>query len=439
MQFIARQPIFDATRTLQGYELLFRNSARNRFSGGDPEFASKKVIDTAVMVGLDLLSEGQSLLLNCTHDLVVDGYPTLFPPDLTVIEVLESVEPDASLVAALQELKAAGYRIALDDYVDQPRFAPLVELAAIIKVDFRATPVELRRRMVDRYGKDGRQLLAEKVETDEDFAAAADMGYSLFQGYFFCRPNMMTARKLPVLPDTRFRVERALAASRLDLIEIEQLVKSEPALCYRLLRYLASPGFYLQTEIRSILQALALLGEEELRRWLLLISAVITADAEPNPLLVSTALARARFAELLAPYTGMPAPALFLLGLFSRMDAIANRPLPQILDEVVLPVEVRQALREQKNQLWRCHQIVVAYESGDWALCEELRRQRGVPASALRETYVEALRWANRVTNAGPRDSARPLDNWPAERTRSISRILPAATTLGNRARYLSR
>jgi len=398
MLFIARQPIFDVERRMQAYELLFRQSSENRFSGRDPDLASQEAIDTAVLVGLDVLAGGYSIFLNCPHDFIVRGYPTLFPPDFTVIEVLETVEPDSDVIAALRELKRAGYRIALDDYVDRPNFAPLVELADILKVDFLATPPSARLELVRRYANRERQLLAEKVETEEEFSEGLRLGFTLFQGYLLGKPDMMATRKVPVLPDTHIRIERTLSAPRLNLIEIEQLIKSEPALCYRLLRYLKSPGFYLQTEVQSILQVLALLGEGELRKWLTLIASVVTIGGEHNPRLIAAALAHARFAELLGPYDGLSGSSLFLMGLFSRMESIVNRPLPVILRDVVLPVEVQAALSGEANLLRQYQELTLAYETGDWATCRPLRGQLHIPEAELRGAYREARAWAGRLT-----------------------------------------
>jgi len=399
MPFIARQPIFDCERRIHAYELLFRDSAQNHFADVDPDRASQSAFDTAVLLGLDVLSEGYSLFLNCPHDFLVERYPTLFPPDFTVIEVLETVEPDAPVLTALGELKDAGYRIALDDYVDEPRFAPLVELADIIKVDFRATPAKQRAELVERYHHGRRQLLAEKIETQEELLKAARAGFSLFQGYLLGKPEMLTTEKVPVLADTHLRIQRALSSGTLDLIALEQLIKSEPALCYRLLRYLQSPPFYLQTEIVSILHALALLGERELRKWLALMASVVAAGGEPNPEPIARALARARFAELLAPFVGLPGSSLYLTGLFAQMARLVNRPLATIVDEVALPQEVCAALAGEAGPLRQCQELVAAYERGDWLACDSLRRRLQVPEIELRAMRREAGVWASRMTN----------------------------------------
>ena len=418
MQFIARQPIVDVERRVQAYELLFRESPENRFGGGDPDLASQEAFDTAVLVGLDTLAEGYSIFLNCPRDFLLERYATLFPPDFTVIEVLETVEPEDQVLAALEELKRAGYRIALDDYVDQPRFAPLVELADILKIDFRATPPAARRELAARYRDGGRQLLAEKVETEEEFSEAAQLGFGLFQGYLLGEPEMLATRKAPVLPDTHLRIRRALWAEHLDLIAIEQLIKSEPALCYRLLRYLKSPAFYLQAEIESILHVLALLGAEELRKWLTLMSSVVAAGGEPDPEPIANALALARWAELLAPFVGQAGPALFLTLLFSQMEKIVHRRLRRIVDEVVLPEEVRAALLGEAGPLRQCQQLVEACEGGDWARGDVLLRRFQIPEVELAAMRREARLWAGRVTNFPLAIEDRLPLRAPAERAR---------------------
>lgn len=396
MLYIARQPIFDRQRKTQAYELLFRASEENSYNGSDPEMASKSTMDTAVLVGLDVLSDGHDIFLNCTHGLLIGGYPSLFPPSVTVVEVLETVEPTPAVLTACKQLKDAGYRIALDDFVDHPRFAPLIEMADIIKVDFRLTPPKERNEIVRRYGVNGRTMLAEKVETHEEFNQAANGGFELFQGYFFCKPNIMSTHKLPGISDQSFRILAVLGKPDLDLIEIEQVIKSEPALSYRLLRYLNSPAFYLQTEIRSILQALTLLGEHDLRKWLLLVYTVAAGGAK-NPELVNAALVRARFAELLGPHAHLSGASLFIVSLLSLMGAILNIPLPTLMQQISVPDEIADAVLGEPNALRRCHDLVVAYEAGDWASCETLRQELHIHREHLRPAYLEALQWARRL------------------------------------------
>ena len=321
-RFIARQPIFARDKTVVAYELLFRQTAENVFGSHDPDQATKACLDTAILVGFDFL-KGHSVFVNCTRDCLLSGYVALFSPEITVVEVLETVTPDQEVVAACRKLKKAGYRIALDDFVDQPAYAPLTELADIIKVDFRLSPPPVREALVRKFANQRTQLLAEKVETHEEFAAALQLGFTLFQGYFFCKPVVVSTHDISSSRVSYLRILKAANAPELDFGKIEELIKSEPALYYRLLRYLNSAAFGFRVEVKSIAQALVLLGERDLRRWLTLVCVVLANSGKPHELVV-LALVRARFCELLATRSKVTESASFMLGLFSLMDAILD-------------------------------------------------------------------------------------------------------------------
>lgn len=279
-RFIARQPIFNRAQRVTGYELLFRQTAENIFTSNDPDLATKKVIDTAVLVGVDALSNGHSIYVNCTRDTIVNGYITLFSPKTTVVEILETVNPDPDLIFACRKLKEAGYRIALDDFRDHPRFALMTELADIIKVDFRSSSPAVRAELVKKYAHTHTQLLAEKIETHEEFASAAELGYMLFQGYWFCNPVVFSARDIPGSQATHLRILQATNAPELNFIALATLIKSEPALYHRFVCYLNSAALSFRTELKSIVHALKQLGERSVRKWLTLISAVLASECE---------------------------------------------------------------------------------------------------------------------------------------------------------------
>ena len=224
----------------------------------------------------------------------------MLPPNSTVVEVLESVSPDPDVMAAVERLKEAGYMIALDDFVMNDVWEPLAEMADIIKVELKLTTVEQRTAMVKRYGPWKRRMLAEKVETQEEFVAAREMGFVYFQGYFFRRPEMISANEMPSNRMNYLRMLQAVSSPDLDMQRLEQLIKGEASICYRLLRYLNSPMFGFRNEIHSVKHGLAILGEREMRRWVRLVAAVGAGQDSSSDLLLSS-LVRARFAELLAP------------------------------------------------------------------------------------------------------------------------------------------
>jgi EAL and modified HD-GYP domain-containing signal transduction protein len=397
MQYVARQPILDSRRELYAYELLFRDSLENFCPPGDPELASKRTMDTALVYGIEALSEGHTVFLNCTHDVVVKGFPTLFPADLTIVEILETAQATRELIDACKELKDAGYRIALDDFVVQPGYEPLIKIADVIKVDFRASSPEECRRLAAAYGGNGRVMLAEKVETEEEFRSAKSLGFGLFQGYFFARPRVFSTETIERLDTNQISLLRILGQPRLDYVELEEVIKADPALCYRLLRFLNSPAFYLQGEVRSILHALTLLGEDDTRKWLLLASAVLGLRNK-NPHLLTMALVRARFAELLGPQTRLSGSSLFILGLLSLMDGILNMSKEAVAEKVATSDEIRAALKGEPNPLGRCLELVQAFEAADWENCERLRKNTSISEPGLSQYYFEAVEWATHIS-----------------------------------------
>ena len=397
MRYVARQPIFNAKRELHAYELLFRDSLENCCPAGDPDLASKRTLDTVFLFGVSALADGHLVYLNCTHDVIVEGFPSLFPAELTVVEVLESANPTPELINACTKLRLAGYKIALDDFVPRPEYEPLIAVADVIKVDFRATPIDDRKKIAVAYGRNGRVLLAEKVETEDEFHLAESLGYRLFQGYFFARPSVLTTAAIDSLNANQTRLLKILSKPQLDFVEAEGVIKSDPALCYRLLRFLNSPAFYFQKEVCSVLNALTLIGEDEARKWLLLASAVLSLRTK-NPHLLTMVLVRARFAELLGPAVRLPGSSLFILGLLSLMHAILNIPISHIADRVAVSSDIRAALKGEPNRLGRCLELVTSFEEADWNRCDRLRADLHVSANDLSQCYLQSVEWAKQVS-----------------------------------------
>jgi c-di-GMP-related signal transduction protein len=286
-QFVARQPILTADEKVFGYELLFRDGVEDFFHADDPDAASRSTLNTAMLLGLDVLCDGRRAFVNCTRDILLKDYITLLPSEKAVAEILETVPADDLVVAACRRLKEAGYTIALDDFaVNDPREA-LTEIADIIKVDIRETSAADAAAMVKRYGPWRCRMLAEKVETREEFLATKKAGFLYFQGYFFRRPEILTAQEIPANRLNYLRMLKAVSQRELDVREIENLVKSEAALCYRLLRYLNSAAFGFANEIHSVRHALAILGEREVRRWIRLVATLGAGQGKTSELVLS--------------------------------------------------------------------------------------------------------------------------------------------------------
>ena len=395
-QFVARQPILTADEKVFGYELLFRDGVEDFFRHSDAEAASRSTLNTAMLLGLDVLCDGKRAFINCTREVLLKEYITLLPSGQTVVEILETVPVDDLVVAACRRLKEAAYTIALDDFgVDDPRES-LTDLADIIKVDLRATSPADAATMVKRYGPWRCRMLAEKVETRAEFLTAKKAGFLYFQGYFFRRPETLTAHEIPANRINYLRMLKAVSRSELDVREIENLVKSEAALCYRLLRYLNSAAFGFANEIHSVRHALAILGEREVRRWIRLVATLGAGQNKTSELVLST-LVRARFCELLSPKIAHGDSDLFLMGLLSLMDAILEIPMSQVLDNVPIDQETKSVLLGGASRLSPFYQLMLAQESGEWKTASDLTSQLHLKESEVAEFYWQAMQWAREV------------------------------------------
>jgi len=396
MKFLARQPILDRSREVFAYELLFRDGIENSCREPNLELASTSVLDTSFLIGLEKITEGHRMFINCPRDFLLRGYVSLFPRDTVVVEILETVNPDEEVVNACRLLKEDGFLIALDDFVDAPDWAPLVALADFIKVDFRLTDRVKQNAIATRYAGKGVRMLAEKVETPEEFSAGLKMGYSLFQGYFFCRPEIMQHRDLPSFKLAYLDLLRAATAPEFDIEGLASKIKQDASITFRLLRYLNSAAFGLRSEIHSIPHALSLLGERELRKWIAVVSVGVMADGKPGELMI-VPLVRGRFCELLAPLAGLrnQSSDLFLLGLLSVMDAILDQPLNVILAELPVRQEIKEALLAHKGSYHDLLDIAIAHERADWEKIASLGAVHEIKEGQIPDLYASAVGWAS--------------------------------------------
>jgi c-di-GMP-related signal transduction protein len=396
MKFLARQPILDRRQEVYAYELLFRDGIQDNCDGLDLELASTSVLDTSFLIGLDKITEGRRMFVNCPREFLLRGYVSLFPREAVVVEILENIKPDVEIVEACLLLKQEGFLIALDDFVDTPDWGPLVDLADFIKVDFRLTGREEQRALAKRYTRKGIRMLAEKVETIEEFSEAMKMGYSLFQGYFFCRPEIMQHKSLPAFKLAYLELLQAATAPQIDIGLLASKIKHEASITFRLLRYLNSAAFGLRSEIHSIPHALSLLGEREMRKWIAVVSVGVMADGKPGELM-TVPLVRGRFCELLAPLAGMAGHSsdLFLLGLLSVMDAILDQPLEIILAELPVRLEIKDALLARTGLYRNLLDLAIAHETADWEKVTGLLDLLKIPKEMVPMLYVSALNWSS--------------------------------------------
>jgi c-di-GMP phosphodiesterase len=393
--FVGRQPIYTQQLDVFAYELLFRRGEMPHAGVTDGNQATAQVlVNTFLELGLDTLVGAKRAFVNLTRDFLLQDYSLVFPTDRVVLEVLEDIAVDDDVLAALRNLSAQGYTIALDDFFYQEHLRPLVELADIIKIDVLASGRTTVAEQVELLRQYDVPLLAEKVETQEDFTYYKTLGFEYFQGYFFCRPDVVKGQRSPtnrlVILELLAKLQRPGTTFR----ELEALISRDVSLSYKVLRA-ANAAIYTQArKVESIHQALRLVGLTAMTN---IVSLFLLAniDDKPHELLV-TAMVRAKMCEQLARLMQQGNSAtFFIVGLLSVLDAFMDRPMPDILPALPLADEIVAALLAHEGMLGATLHCVLAYEQGDWEAVHNL----GCPRDLLVKTYLEALMWATEMHN----------------------------------------
>lgn len=406
--FVARQPIFDRARELYAYELLFRsNDLRNEFDGTDSESATTQVIATSLLnIGLENVACGKKAFLNFDDKLLKGGLHSMLPRDAVVLEILESVEPSDELIAACHELNQQGYTFALDDFDGQPRFEPLTQIAKIIKVDMRVTSRPEQTRLLGAYQPRGIAMLAEKVETHEEFEWARNAGYDYFQGYFFARPAVLRAQQIPASKMNCLRLLREMQNAELDYQQLQAIISQDVSLSYKLLRYVNSALFARYGEIRSISQSLGVLGEKAIRHWVALAALPVLAKDKPGEL-VTHSLVRATFCERLSHLAGLADNGqAFLMGLFSLLDALIDVPLEQALHQAGVEPVISRALlgtAPEDDSFRHIYNLVCRYEQADWKAVSASASKLSTKVGCVAQAYSESTLWAQQALHATAR------------------------------------
>jgi EAL and modified HD-GYP domain-containing signal transduction protein len=391
--FIARQPIFNPKLEVVGYELLFRGRgyAADALIDDAERATATVVLNTLTELDMNRIVAGKTAWVNVSREFVLDDLIRAVPPSVVGLEIPETERFDDEMLDALRELKQAGYRLALDDFRDREGSDALLELFDVVKLSMTELGRQQIRELVARLRGGGRsfsgQVLADKLGTRPDHEVCIAAGCDLFQGYFFCRPAVVGTRGIAANRLALLQVVAALNDPAIQFSEIEQVVARDVALSFRLLRYVNSAFFGLRGDVRSIGQALALLGLENVRRWATL-STMASIDNKPTELTL-TALIRARFCELAGQRLGMGTAAeLFTLGLFSVIDAMMDAPMHDVVASLPLAEDIREALVQRRGRMGQLLDCVVSLETGEDDPVEAI-----VPRAS--ELYLESLMWAN--------------------------------------------
>jgi EAL and modified HD-GYP domain-containing signal transduction protein len=390
--YVARQPILDLHSKVHAYELLFSNGQGMK-SRSDQDAAARRVVDDTVIFGLGKMTSGLPAFVKCTSEMMTETLVGMLPSSMTVLQITEDAESQSTLTAMCRTLKTAGYRLALDKFQWAPGIEPLLEAAAYVKIDFSAINRLERRELLSRLRHFPVALVAEKVETQEQFAQARDEGFSLVQGYYFCRPVLLEKHKIPVNRLSQVEILRALNDEKMNLHKLTELVKRNASLTYRLLRLINSPVCAMQQEIQSVQAALLAVGEETFRRMAMVAIASDLNSGQPLELF-RMAFVRGRFCELAARSQNLDCSEQYLLGLLSLLPAMLRAPMIDLAPSLPLRAEIRQALMGDRVPERSLLTWLERYELGDWIACGEIAKEMNLTEWDLLRSYQEAVLWA---------------------------------------------
>ena len=403
---VARQPIFDRADQLVAYELLYRHRATDSSANGagrdGAQMSSDTIAGAFLGFGLERVTGGKTAFVNVDRAMLLDGSVLVLDPKTVVLEILETVGCDEEILTACRGLVDQGYVLALDDFVFESGYEPLLQLASIVKLDVLGKSVDDIRERIDRVRPFGVRCLAERVEDAATHAECAALGFDLFQGYFFARPETLGGRDIPMEQVNIIRLLNLLLEPTTTDGELEALFKADVLLTYRLLRIVnsASTG---QLGVTSIGHGIRLLGRTMLHRWmaLLLISSLATKNSGTTDELVQMALVRGRFAELLMESLGRrrECPASFVAGLFSLLDALLQIPMAELVNRVNLTDEIREALLSRRGPFAAPLCVVESCESARWADLLSAVESLDLSPDDVPQLYVRAVEWARTIVN----------------------------------------
>lgn len=396
-QYIARQPILNVHKRLYAYELLYRGAEPYTLQNVSGNRATASLLSSTFLTrGIEEISGMRPCFINFTQDLLERNLPAAFPKNQIVIEILENVEPTDNLIAVCKKLHDDGYKIALDDFVYSRKLEPLIAFADIIKIDVRLTPLDSITRTLNRLQHQKIRLLAEKVETLKEFEMANRLGFSYFQGYFFSKPEKIEIREVSSVKVNLLRLLAEVTRKETTLEKLQEIISVDIAISYKLMRFLNSAYFYRLQEVKTVKHAIAYLGEKELRRFVLLVVVSELASEQPGEL-TRLALVRAKFCELLAeasPYRSR-ADELFIMGLFSLLDAMLGAPMERIMDKLPIGQTVKEALGNKSGIMGMFLRVAVAFERNQQKKIVSLLKELKINTKDIRESYMSAVRYAN--------------------------------------------
>ena len=394
--YIGRQAIFNRKMEVYAYELLYRSGETNSATFNDPDLATTQVtLNTIIEMGLNKIINQSKAFINITRNFLVGNYPILLPPERTVIEIPENVTTDEELLVALNVLHKAGYTIALDDVMELDRIIPYQNIATIVKLDLKLIDRQKLPELIRLVKAHGFLVLAEKVETMEEFKLCHNLGVDYFQGYFLCKPHIIQDKKMESSRLVLMQSLSMIQDPKTTFSDLEQILAQDVSLCFKLLR-LTNSGYYsFISEVKSIRQAISLIGLETVRGWLSLLMMMQFNDKPVE--LTNIALQRAHMAESLAKIHKHPQPEVcFLVGLFSVLDALLDQPMEKVVNELNLSNPVSTALLYYEGLPGYILEMVINYEKGEWTNV----KYPNMLVETISNIYFDSIKWTNVLSQA---------------------------------------
>ncbi len=382
--YVGRQPIYNNQLDLVGYELLFRNNRNNQAVFNDPnEATSDVIINSCLEIGLNRLVGDRLAYINITRDFIVNRDELLLPKNNIVLEILEDIKCDDEVLAGLKDLKKKGYTIALDDFILNNDNEKFLLYADIIKLDIHDYDEQSLANAVTKIKQYNKKILAEKIETKDEYEFCVKLGFDQFQGYFLSKPQIIQGKKIAHNKLNLLRLLASLQNPNVTVFDQEEIISHDVALSYSLLRYINSSAFYLPKKIESIRQAVILLGHQNIKKWATILSLGRLNDC-PTPLLL-TSVIRARMCELLAgelKYSQQN--SCFTAGLFSALDAIMSTNMEEIITHLPLSQEITLALLTKEGAIGNILKLSLAWEENNW-------HEQHIPATAINKARMQEL------------------------------------------------
>ncbi len=381
------------------YELLYRFDAAHNFAGDicNPDKASSETVMTTFhSLGIEKITGGKKAFINFTDTLLEAGIATLFPTQYLVVEVLETVTATPSVLAACQQLKRDGYMLALDDFTYRPELRPLLALADIVKIDWLTTSGREIKALLGQLESPRPMLLAEKIETREAYEEARRLHFSLFQGYFFSKPTIVSEKKIEPMVGNYLQLMRLVNRSEVDFSQLAHIIRRDVVLSYRLLRLVNSAYFGIRHQVKDIQHGLAILGLKEIRKWISLL-AMIGISSDKTGELVRISMIRGRFLELYGErfLSLKTTETLFMTGLFSLLDVILDVSMDEVFAQMPVPADVTAPLLRRTGHVADVLSALSAHEHGQWEEALVQCARIGLRESELTALYLEAVIWCN--------------------------------------------